>query len=723
MKSMTYSLIDLVAIGLSNLALILMQLDRTKEAIDRAKEGVIIAEKLYKLDSDQYLYHVRILIMLYIKSEEFNRVNALIDDSLFSNKEKKVLLAGCRFAAGKMEDAYNIITEAVTAINTEKETAKLAAEKADEKSDDKAETKDNGDSKAGANNDFKEDIKNDDNEDKEDNEDKVEVKEEKNETKDDTSEGKDEKDDAKPYGNNIRKWTDDVLNTIIKYNYAALQGRRFEYGDDRLGQLNEAISSIESYKRERLEIEKEVMENDPFIMGHPDDKPHSLSLDYIVAPSVMLSQILISKVENFIMSNQYLNGLKLQSGLIVDDSDVDSWKSNEISKLIKEAADSMKDVRSNFNTEAKGDNVVVIKHKALFDVEASIQAIENYRVLCDLAVGIPNGNNLDPALQRVAINLTEKINKTLKINLNATTAMKEKVEEETESKDKEGKKSRGASRGAEKKSLEYNSSLHDNCIVRSEILPFSNKFARSDTALWIQWALSESGGVGYGLFGQLSAAISAEGILVLKSNMTNPDPKTYDNFLKEVRARLLEVENDIDKRIVNDRDYRQGEKEERILLNAALAKVSAQLGIKDKVGKHVETMENLVMSLKLTNTRNLQNGDVNYIALAKRFRLDFEEWDTPTFLLPDKLLQRLMDLLQIAKDYLKAAESSCDWNLKKDAYKKMINLFCDICNVPQAQNEAPIVFETSEKLKYFSEDDINDKETSSPSWTRYNFLL
>jgi hypothetical protein len=92
-------------------------------------------------------------------------------------------------------------------------------------------------------------------------------------------------------------------------------------------------------------------------------------------------------------------------------------------------------------------------------------------------------------------------------------------------------------------------------------------------------------------------------------------------------------------------------------------------------------MESLTMSLKLINTKNLQNNDVHYIALAKRFRLDYEEWDTPTFLLPDKLLQRLMDLLLVAKDYVKAAELCCDWNLRKDAYKRIINIFIDISNV------------------------------------------
>ena len=669
--------------------------------------------------------------MLYMKSEDFNRVNALIDDTLFSPKEKKVLLAGCRFAAGKMEDAYNIIKEAVANIKDEKEAAialALAAEKPllddaknsddkDEKksNDDKNEKKSNDDTKTDYNSDSKSDDNRVDTKDKEVDND-AQDKDEKEVNIDDKDDQKHSQ--ARPYAHNIRKWTDDVLNTIIKYNYAALQGRRFEYGNERLEQLNDAAAIIDSYKTDRQEIEKLVMENDPFIMGHPDDKPHSLSLDYIVAPSVMLSQVLISKAENFIMSSQYLDGLKIQSGLIIDNNNVDDWKSNEISKFIKEAVESMKHIRKNFNTEAKSENDVVIKIKSLFDVEASIQAIENYRVLCDLAVGIPNGNDLDPELQRVAVTLTEKINKVLKLNINATTAMKEKVEEEKDSKEKDGKKSRGASRGGEKKKLDYDSSMHDKAMVRSELLPFINNFGGTDVALWVQWALSESGGVGYGLFGQISPATSVEGILVSKSSMKDPDVKTYDSFLKEVRARLLEVENDIDKRIISDRDYRQGEKEERILLNAALAKIAAQIGIKEQVAKHVEMMENLVMSLKLINTRNLQNGDVHYIALAKRFRLDYEEWDTPTFLLPDKLLQRLMDLLQIAKDYLNAAEICCDWNLKKDAYKRIINIFCDISNIPQPQNEAPIVFETTEKLKYFSEEDINDRETSSPSWTR-----
>lgn len=720
----------MIAIALSNLSLVLLQLDKIKEATDRAKDAIAIAEKLHEPASDQYLYHVRILILLYIKAEDFNRANAIIDDSLFSQKEKRVLLAGCRFAAGKMEDAYNIIKEAVTSIKDEKEAAAIAMalaasnddnkfeDKIEAKAEDKPERQSNDDTKGQPDDDTK-GQSNDDNKGKDKGEGKEQDNVEGDDDKGNKAEDKDKESQTKPYDNNIKKWTDDVLTSIIKYNYAALQGRRFEYSSDRLEQLNDAATTLDTYKNERQKIENIIMENDPFNLGHPDDKPHCLSLDYVLAPSIMLSQVLISKIENFIMSSQYLEGLKIQSGLILDNNDVDNWKSNEVSRLIKEAADSMKHIRNDFNSEAKGDGDVVIKHKALFDVEASIHAIENYRVLCDLAVGIPNGNNVDPDLQQVAVMLTEKINKTLKLNLNSNTAMKEKANEEKESGDKEGKKSRGASRG-EKKSLDYNSSTHDLATVRSELLPFINRFGRTDTALWVQWALSETGGVGYGLFGQVSAATSPEGILVTKSNMKDPDAKTYDSLLKEVRARLLEVENETDKRIMSDRDYRHGEKEERILLNAALAKIAAQLGNKDHVIKHIDMMENLTMSLKLVNTKNLQNNDVHYIALAKRFRLDYEEWDTPTFLLPDKLLQRLMDLLLIAKDYVKAAELCCDWNLRKDAYKRIINIFSDISNVPQPPNEEPIKFETIEKLKYFNDEDVNDKETSSPSWTRYD---
>jgi hypothetical protein len=67
----------------------------------------------------------------------------------------------------------------------------------------------------------------------------------------------------------------------------------------------------------------------------------------------------------------------------------------------------------------------------------------------------------------------------------------------------------------------------------------------------------------------------------------------------------------------------------------------------------------------------------------------------------DKLLQRLMELLQIAKDYLIAAENCCDLNLKKDAYKRIINIYCDISNIQQPSNEEPIVFESIEFVIIF----------------------
>jgi hypothetical protein len=110
--------------------------------------------------------------MLYLKSEDFIRANALIDDSLFPVKEKKILAAGCKFAAGKMEEAYKIVKEATNSIKEEEEEEKeilLVSLDIDEdkKTDLKSEQKeqDNNEMKIDTKEDSKVELKSDDKDD------------------------------------------------------------------------------------------------------------------------------------------------------------------------------------------------------------------------------------------------------------------------------------------------------------------------------------------------------------------------------------------------------------------------------------------------------------------------------------------------------------------------------------------------------------------------------
>jgi len=180
--------------------------------------------------------------------------------------------------------------------------------------------------------------------------------------------------------------------------------------------------------------------------------------------------------------------------------------------------------------------------------------------------------------------------------------------------------------------------------------------------------------------------------------------------------RLAEVEKDFSARFDNS-DYKSGDRESRLLLNAALAKVGMLINAKRDVETYVSHMEHLAKTL----SKNPNESDPHYLALSKRFRLDYEEWTALAQQGPDRKLIRLCnEILPISKEYVKFAEMTKDSTLKRDALKRLMNTYIEISNVPANSLEDVLPIPGSlEKLEsLFSVSEIELKERTEPDWIR-----
>ena len=172
--------------------------------------------------------------------------------------------------------------------------------------------------------------------------------------------------------------------------------------------------------------------------------------------------------------------------------------------------------------------------------------------------------------------------------------------------------------------------------------------------------------------------------------------------------------------------YRPGDKESRVLLNALLAKVCFQLNMRRDCELAVETLEILTGDM-----RNFtQNLDYIYVAVARRCRYDLEEWKIPVGSSPEGLATKLLALLALAKNYLSAVEKTEDVLLLRDALKKLMNIFVDFSGIayPDSQPAGstiapgetypPTTHGTKEMLAAYTTAEVAEKEKSDPIWLR-----
>lgn len=293
----------------------------------------------------------------------------------------------------------------------------------------------------------------------------------------------------------------------------------------------------------------------------------------------------------------------------------------------------------------------------------------------------------------------------------------------------------------------YCPTKHDALSLTADLLPLMAHSGRNDIALWLQWAVTSTEGFGYGsmaspfsfakvptkkddekknAMSSLGPAGSAAALL----SSTNDCPKSSEALLKEVKARIYEVEAIMGNKFDGAESlYKPGDKESRVLLNAILAKICFQLNLRRDCELAIETMELLTSDMKHLS----QNMDYFYIATARRFRYDLEEWKIPSGSSAEGQAAKLQALLIYAKSYSSTAEKTGDVQLQRDSLKKVMNIYSDFSNI-QYPEHAPSDYKaaqglsttttypppngTREMLATFTTAEINEKEKSDPIWLR-----
>jgi hypothetical protein len=267
------------------------------------------------------------------------------------------------------------------------------------------------------------------------------------------------------------------------------------------------------------------------------------------------------------------------------------------------------------------------------------------------------------------------------------------------------------------------------------MLPLLAHSGRNDIALWVQWALTGTGGVGLGPMG---AAFSypdkgggkedekEKGTPLQLFPTLNHVPKVNENFLREVKQRLTDVEGKMGNTFDGaESKYRAGDKESRVLVNALIAKVCFQLGLRRDCELAVETMEILTADMK----HFTQNLDYVYVAIARRSRYDLEEMKVPAGSSAEGQAAKLLVLLGSAKNYLSAAEKTKDVHLLRDALKKAMNIYSDFSLLaypdapPKGHSETPgeswpPEMGTKEMLAAFTAAEVAEREKQDKIWLR-----
>jgi hypothetical protein len=316
----------------------------------------------------------------------------------------------------------------------------------------------------------------------------------------------------------------------------------------------------------------------------------------------------------------------------------------------------------------------------------------------------------------------------------------------------------------------------DPVSIRAELLPILQHVGRDDATCWIQWAINQSNGFGFGFMGQASLPTSSNMDHYLSSNNSNSlqcDVHAFSSVescskvqLEYIRDKLHALDKKLSHKFDDDRKYKAGDREKVLLLNAVLAKVCSQLALRKDCGQHVKKMEDVMKLIYANSDRPIQQQqqastnaakqqvpvrttvyDPALAALVKRFRLDFEEWDISEDMISTarKKINRYLDALHIAKEYVHEAELSCDLQLRRDSIKKICNLYMEIVKAPMAdapketsrstmvknkQAHAAVTEDgddddedrdtppTESQLAKFSEEAIEEYETEDPLWVK-----
>eukprot|EP00981_Chlorochromonas_danica_P001517 scaffold326_cov169-Ochromonas_danica.AAC.18 len=218
----------------------------------------------------------------------------------------------------------------------------------------------------------------------------------------------------------------------------------------------------------------------------------------------------------------------------------------------------------------------------------------------------------------------------------------------------------------------------DRLSCRAEMLPLLDRFGRDEVAAWLTWALANCGGVSLGYLGTTfqqpttTTTASPSPTTAITTTTTSSEVKSQA-FLIELRNRLLEVDRRLSYNYEEEGSYHHGELEFRVLVLLLLVKVTTQLLLKGDV---LPLINHLQKASDLLYHQKPCLDSIFYVALAHKFKIEYEEWLMTPYLSTEERAQLLMTtFLPLVKVYFHRAQATKNVHLRQDGYKKRINTY------------------------------------------------
>lgn len=684
---------DLTAIALTNRALILAKKEVLQQAIMQSRKAIELSAEIHAKSSFEHLQHVRVLIALYLKSREYSKAEIVLEESEFPHAERVLLDAGIALALSDHTKATAALRGLYETLNRRGAVTgpldmffPAAAP---------LEDVGVGEGLMG----------------------------------EDTShmgmhhhgEG------LALHGGSVMTESSDMVPSSIPgleallqraqllYNLSLLDRMGHEHGLQSMSQdqeqqdherlpaldagklFRDAVHMLRSivgklYSRRKDSIDREVRhdnEQDLFQFG-PDSQraPNYLPYDYYQHSIAMWSTMLLAKAENHTLDMSYDHAIRQQRGeLVVDDEEMvsnmqklevsyrsalgvleacktqaldndllfdDKPKEQHEPEVKEEPQEEDADEQEQLDDDGESLLSEQVSEMEMIraddpDTSATKDALKNYHLFQEM-----HSPDAMPVVMEAG-----KILKHHGVDFNPISGQLI-----NHGPTKKGKQEPVTSDSLSDGDI-YCAAKVDRVSTRAEMIPLLDKFGRDEVSAWITWALASSGGVSLGCLG--SSCVSAADITV-----DGMDSKSQA-FLIEVRNRLLEVDRRLSFSYEHDDAYHFGELESRVIVLILLVKLTAQLLMKAEVQS---LLVNLTKAADMLHRKRSCVESRTYLALARRFKYEYEDWLMLPFMSNEERSHRLFSvMLPLVKAYFHIAKDLPDVHLRKDAYKKMINMY------------------------------------------------
>jgi hypothetical protein len=267
--------------------------------------------------------------------------------------------------------------------------------------------------------------------------------------------------------------------------------------------------------------------------------------------------------------------------------------------------------------------------------------------------------------------------------------------------------------------ITYNAKKLAAGTLQAELYPLMQTFGRDQATLWIEWAISKAGAASFGFLGQSCLDPLPDVGFDLMHSRGHSSGELSEEYLMQIRARLLELEAALSNpgenaKLTSQRGVRL---EARVVNFFLLCKVTVQLGLKKEAGQCIMQLDDACQALRRMQCDSLDSSV--YHALALRYRLDYEEWNMSAMVSDAWLLSHLVNkVLPLCKQYRTACNLTGDVTLQRDAIKRQINLYSQVGGIPSS-DESDVGAQSMERVAALTPAEIDAYE-QNVEWIQKN---